>query len=124
MLKKNEDLATIIYNKILDDFLNKNFSQNLVDTIKTINYKNKTEIIIPAQKYDMWLYHNKKIINYINDESYAEEINQSGSKFVDKNGNQIRYFGNHINFADDSVVNGISEWLAKNKMKGNIKIYD
>lgn len=91
-------LANTIREEIAKNFENKKLSGNLVKTIKIIVNPDNVQVFIPAEKYDINYYREKKIIRR-KAGSYAYEVNRSGG-----------FSGQHKGYIEKSIKLAIDRW--------------
>ena len=107
-----EMLASIITEKIAEEFQIKHLSRNLMATVQFQAEKDKIEVIIPARLYDLAEYRSKGVVVYKSDGSYASRLDNEGS-----------FAGNHKDFVERIINQSITEWLMvmrSKKIKGDI----
>ena len=113
-----EELASVIVEKIKEEFAIKKMSGNLVRTIQVVASEDKVEIIIPANTYSMLQYQTRGVIVPTWHGSYASKLDLEGSEFFiypygTRKGSFKVYPRNHIGFVDKVINEGVNEWLAR-----------
>ncbi|MCR4661688.1 MAG: hypothetical protein K5765_06815 [Clostridia bacterium] len=118
-----EKLASLVVDKIREEFALKHLSGNLVDTLRIENFDDKIEVIIPAEVYDMLLYQTKGVIVHTGEGSYASTLDENGSELYvyGEEGNGLVKITprNHRDFVNKAIQGAINEWVA---LKGELRV--
>lgn len=93
-----------INHDIIDDFLEYNFSLNLIKTMELVEKHNGWKLKIPAKRYDQEKYKNEHIIVYTGKGSYANAVDNEGGWVID------HYTGHHIGYVSKSINYGINRF--------------
>lgn len=102
-------------------FEEKHLSGNLIRTTEVLEESDYAWTIhIPARVYNMPLYIRKKIFMYDGNRSYAQELNEEGSKieYVTQRSQgrmtkHTKYIGNHKGYIEESLEAGAREIKGK-----------
>lgn len=123
--KELERLATLIVNKLKEEFTQKHLSGNLLKTITIERMGDQINIIIPAKTYNMLLYQTQGVVVHTSHGSYASKLDEEGSSFMiypsgTRKGSKRIKPGNHKGYIDNIIDNAIQEWssmIGREKVK-------
>lgn len=103
-LKDLHLLADLIYRQVMADFEEIHLSGNLKNTMQVTRDFGKSgewfKVTIPAVRYDIDIYRERKVVVYTPEEgSYAEDVNRKGG-----------FSGYHRGYVEKSIYRAIALW--------------
>ena len=113
--KELDRLASLIVEKLKEEFSDKHLSGNLIKTIKVENLGDQIIINIPAKTYNMLLYQTQGVVVHTSNGSYASKLDEKGSEFYaypngTRKGGKFIKPGHHKGYVDKIINKAIEEW--------------
>ena len=104
-----ELLASLIVQKLSEEFSVKHLSRNLVRTIKVESLGDEIKIYIPAQTYNMLLFQLEGVVVHDRRGSYASSLDENGGEYYTKGGKKVKSTY-HKGYIDKIINQAIAEW--------------